>query len=127
MSESRILIIDDEESVVRSIKRLFHAQKEWTVDAITDASLIDAKLKEFDPDLVIVDVMMPGVDGFEVVRRLRKKSDTTHIKIVALSGNYPEDGKEMLLSMGVVDCVDKPYNSQDFIRLTKDVLRGYIQ
>jgi len=123
---SRILVIDDEESVVKSIKRLFHAQREWEVDAITDASLIDEKLRSIEPDLIILDVMMPGVDGFEVVRRIRKNPHTSHIRIITLSGNYPEDGKDILQSMGVIQCIDKPFVSDDFIRLVKDVLRGYV-
>jgi DNA-binding response OmpR family regulator len=123
---SRILVVDDEESVVKSIKRLFHSQRDWEVDAITDASLIDNMLKSMEPDLIILDVMMPGVDGFEVVRRIRKNPYTSHIKVVTLSGNYPEDGRDILLSMGVIQCVDKPFVSDELVRLVKDVLRGYV-
>jgi CheY-like chemotaxis protein len=122
---SKILIIDDEEGVVKSLKRLFHSQKVWVTDTIMDASGIDQKLAAFNPDVVIVDVMMPGVDGFEVVRRMRLNPATSHIRIIALSGNYPEDGREMLQSMGVIHCVDKPYNPEDLIKMIKDVIMGY--
>jgi DNA-binding response OmpR family regulator len=124
--QKKILLIDDEESVVKSIKRLFHAEKDITVDAILNASELDGALQRVSYDLVLVDVMMPGVDGIEVVRRIQKYHGDKALTIITLSGNYPDDCKLLLESMGVYRCEDKPFDPEHFKAMIKDVLSGYL-
>jgi len=122
----KVLIIDDEESVVKSVVRLFHADKDISLDAIVDTAELEAVLTKTNYDLILVDVMMPGIDGFEVVRRIQKYHRDPDKKILALSGNYPADGKIILESMGVFKCIDKPFVAEDFRTLIKDILNGYL-
>ena len=122
----QVLVIDDEESIVKSIKRLFHGDKDVSIDALLNPAELEETLQRKTYDLVLVDVMMPGVDGIEVVRRIQKYHRDQDIRIVALSGNYPDDGKLLLESMGVFKCVDKPVEPEDFKKTIKDILNGYL-
>lgn len=122
----KILLIDDEESIINSIRRLLRTQTDCDIDSTTVADEVDKKLAEGNPELVIVDVMMPGIDGFEVVRRIKSNPESAHVKVISLSGNYPEGGKLILESMGVLKCLDKPFQPEEFVDTVNDILSGYI-
>lgn len=124
--EHTVMLIDDDENVVKSLQRLLKSQTDYNIVAITDPDELENKISNHHPDLIIVDVMMPGIDGFEIVRRLKMNPDTAHIKVITLSGNYPEDGQLILGSMGVIKCLDKPFDTEEFLKTLSDIVNGYI-
>lgn len=124
--EHTLMLIDDDVNVVKSLQRLLKSQTSYNIIAITNPEELESKISEAHPDLVIVDVMMPAIDGFEIVRRLKMNPDTAHIKVVCLSGNYPEDGQLLLESMGVLKCLDKPFDTEEFLQTIKDIVSGYV-
>lgn len=124
--EHTLLLIDDDINVIKSMERLLRAQTDYNVVSITDPDELESKINEIHPDLIIVDVMMPGIDGFEIVRRLKMNPAMSHIKVVTISGNYPEDGRIILESMGVIKCLDKPFDTESFLLTLKNVISGYI-
>lgn len=122
----KILLVDDEESIIKSLIRVLNSIDNCEIMYTTDPDMVETLIKEHNPDLIIADVMMPGADGFEVVRRIKTNPSTQQVKIMSLSGNYPEGGKIMLESMGVIRCFDKPYNPEEFMQAVKDIISGYI-
>lgn len=125
--EHTVFLIDDDPNVVKSLQRLLRAQTDYNVIALSNTDELEDNISQHHPDLIIVDVMMPGVDGFEIVRRVKMNPDTSHIKVIALSGNYPEDGKLILESMGVIKCLDKPFETDEFLTDIKDIISGYVK
>lgn len=120
------MLIDDDLNIVKSLQRLLKSQTDYDVIALTDPEEMQAKIDELHPDLIIVDVMMPRIDGLEIVRQVKMNPATAHIKIITLSGNYPEDGQLILESMGVLKCMDKPFDTEEFIKTINDIVSGYI-
>ena len=82
---------------------------------------VEMAIKE-KPDLVLADVIMPGIDGFEVCRRLRKNPLTTHIPIISTTAAGMDDVEHQCITAGADDCVRKPYDSADLLMKIKRLL-----
>jgi DNA-binding NarL/FixJ family response regulator len=102
----RILIADDNQFVRRGIAQLLAQQDGWEVcgEASTSAEAI-AMTREFHPDLVLLDVSMPGANGLETARMLKQQSPQT--KIIIVTQHDPKHMRPLSLEMGASGCVDK--------------------
>lgn len=115
----RILIVDDEPGVVRAVKVALEANGFKTLTALRGneaLKIIDEEL----PDLMILDIIMPETDGFEVCRRVRQFSD---IPIIMLSARQSEEDKVQCLNLGSDDYISKPFSVPELIARVKAVLR----
>ncbi|MBC8067398.1 MAG: response regulator [Deltaproteobacteria bacterium] len=105
----RILVVDDEPVVldlVRDVvKELNH---KFDVEVAKDAFDAGRLVVAFRPQLIFLDLMMPGVDGFEVCNRLKKDPATTNTEIIAITGYYTEANTERILGAGASACLRKP-------------------
>lgn len=105
----RILVVDDEPVVldlVRDVvKELDH---KFEVEVAKDAFDAGRLVVSFRPQLIFLDLMMPGVDGFEVCSRLKKDAATTNTEIIAITGYYTEANMDRILSAGAAACLKKP-------------------
>ncbi len=79
---------------------------------------------EFKPDLVILDLYMPGMDGFEVCERIKKNSDTSHIKIMALTGFDTPENRDLIMKAGADGYMAKPVEKDELIQNIEDILNG---
>jgi two-component system alkaline phosphatase synthesis response regulator PhoP len=78
---------------------------------------------EARPDLVILDLTLPGLDGFEVCRRIRGQPETARLPILVLSGRAEEVDKVVMLELGADDYVTKPFNTKELVARVKTLLR----
>ncbi len=105
----RILVVDDEPVVldlVRDVvKELDH---KFEVEVAKDAFDAGRLVISFRPQLIFLDLMMPGVDGFEVCTRLKKDAATTNTEVIAITGYYTEANMDRILSAGAAACLKKP-------------------
>ena len=122
MAKCRILIIDDEKDLLDLIG--YTLQKEgFTANVAFDGETgLASALKEV-PDLVIVDLMLPGIDGLEVCRRLRANNRTCHIPIIMLTAKTAETDRIVGLELGADDYVTKPFSPRELAARIKAVLR----
>ncbi|MFZ5650084.1 MAG: response regulator transcription factor [Bacillota bacterium] len=117
-----ILVVDDESSILELIK--YNLQKEnYTVlsasDGITGLTMAQVHL----PDLIILDIMLPGKDGFEVCRSLKADARTSPIPVIMLSAKDTEIDKVLGLEMGAYDYVTKPFSPRELVARVKANLR----
>jgi two-component system alkaline phosphatase synthesis response regulator PhoP len=114
MKKSRILVVDDEPDLVELVRH--HLVREH-YDVVTagdgETGLAEARRKV--PDLVVLDLMLPGIDGLEVCRRLRQDPRTEHIPIVMLTAKGEESDAVIGLSQGADDYVRKPFGVKELI------------
>lgn len=105
----RILVVDDEPVVldlVRDVvKDLSH---KFDVEVARDAFDAGRLVATFRPQLIFLDLMMPGVDGFEVCKRLKADASTANSEVIAVTGYYTEANMERILAAGAVACLKKP-------------------
>src|SRR5215831_6996349 len=112
----RVLVVDDDPLVCRSIADLIrrHAPQ---VEVAIARSGFDAgvKAESFRPHALVLDLMMPGIDGFEVCRKLRKRPTLSHIRIIAITGLPTAENVERVLAAGADVCLPKPLDSDRLV------------
>jgi two-component system, OmpR family, alkaline phosphatase synthesis response regulator PhoP len=122
MARGRILVIDDEKDLTELVR--YNLEKEgFTVRSALDGeSGLSLATKE-PPDLVVVDLMLPGIDGLDVCRALRSDKRTTRIPIIMLTAKSAESDRILGLELGADDYVTKPFSPRELVARIKAVLR----
>ena len=115
----RILVVDDDPEIVSFVRRGL-AYEGYTVDTAADGREALAKARDVAPDLVVLDIMMPGTDGFEVARRLREGSD---IPIIMLTAKGTVADKVTGLDSGADDYLVKPFAFDELLARVRALLR----
>ncbi len=118
----RVLIVDDEPDIVELVR--FHIEKEGLecLEA-AEGELALRLAREKKPDLLILDLMLPGIDGLEICRMLRKDSTTAHMAIIMLTAKAEEVDRIVGLEMGADDYIVKPFSPRELVARVKAVLR----
>jgi len=119
MKKTRVLVVDDELSIIKFLRATLEARGYEVLTAINGVEALQ-KLGMELPDLVILDIMMPEMDGFEVCRRLREWSQ---IPIIMLSARSDEKDKVKCLSIGADDYLTKPFGIEELVARVNAVLR----
>ncbi|MBF0201574.1 MAG: response regulator [Desulfamplus sp.] len=119
---AKILVVDDNELVVKGIEKLF-LENNFEVETARDGFEAGVKAKQFNPDLIILDLMMPNMDGFEACRFIKNNDSTSHIKILILTGHASKENEEEILDAGADDLMEKPVDNEELIYKTEDLLR----
>src|SRR5689334_20286740 len=119
MSKLRILVIEDEKDLVRLLK--YNLEKEgYAALTATDGETGLALARKERPDLIVLDLMLPKMDGMEVCRSLRKESQ---IPIVMLTAKKEEIDRILGLELGADDYVVKPFSVRELLARIKTILR----
>jgi len=124
MTPVRILIVDDEPPIRRFLRTALSAQ-DYRVDEAADGESALEFLKRNPVDLVVLDLGLPGMDGLEVVRRLRGQGSAT--PVVILSSRDDEVGKVAALDLGADDYVSKPFGMEELSARIRAALRHRLQ
>ena len=116
-----VLIAEDEETIVESLAFLMEKEGFDVRIATNGQSAIDMISQEI-PDMILLDVMMPGRDGFDVARTIRASAQTKHIPILMLTARTREIDRRKGLELGVDDFVTKPFSTRDVVARIKALL-----
>ena len=117
----RVLIVDDEPNIVLSLEFLLR-QQGYEVSVAGDGEAALATAEEQRPDLVVLDVMLPGLDGFEVCRRLREQPELTGLKILLLTARGREVERIRGLEEGADAYVRKPFSTRQLMKTVAELL-----
>lgn len=122
MFKKKILIVDDTELMVKLTTDILEAADYEVVSATNGAECLQ-KVKEEKPDLVLLDVVMPGMDGFEVCKALRADESNNLMPIIMLTSQDNEDDKLSGLELGADDYITKPFNYRELLSRVRNTLR----
>lgn len=118
----KIMIVDDENSLLELVSALMEQEGYEVITAISGQECLE-KLKTVKPDLILLDMMMPGMSGREVCEKIRGDPKTKGLKIAFLTvAKFSETGKETLTEMKVLDYITKPFENDDLARRVKKML-----
>ena len=120
MAGELILVVDDEPSIVQ-LAQMYLEKEGFRVEAVGDGSDALAAAREKKPALIVLDVMLPGMDGFEVCRQLRLDGDP--VPIVMLTARDEDIDKIVGLEIGADDYMTKPFNPRELVARVKAMLR----
>ncbi|MGH2554581.1 MAG: response regulator [Actinomycetota bacterium] len=123
LAQARVLIVDDEESNLRLLERLLDRAGYGNVVGTTDSRQVAPLFGEFAPDLVILDLIMPHMDGFEVMEALSKEvPDGAYLPILVLTADASAESKRRALSMGARDFLTKPFDHDEALLRIRNLL-----
>jgi two-component system cell cycle response regulator DivK len=117
----RILVVDDQEDL-RGVLRDLLAGSGYTVIEAADGEVGVAKAKSDHPDLILMDIQMPVIDGYEATRRIKVDPDLNPIPIVAVSSFAMKGDEEKARAAGCDHYVTKPYSPMQLLRLIRGLL-----
>ena len=122
MAECRVLVIDDEKDLLELVR--YNLEKEgYKIRTAEDGEAgLAAAVREL-PDIVIVDLMLPGIDGLDVCRRLRADQRTARVPVIMLTAKSAETDRVVGLEIGADDYVTKPFSPRELAARIKAVLR----
>ncbi|MBI4395056.1 MAG: response regulator [Candidatus Omnitrophica bacterium] len=116
----RIMIIDDEVDLVKTVQLRLESNGYEVSSSVGERSVQDAV--SFKPDLILLDVIMPGMDGFAIIRELKRNPDTSKVPVVIFSGKPKAAMIELFGPEGVAGYVAKPYDPKDLFEQIKKIL-----
>ncbi|MBR1670592.1 MAG: response regulator transcription factor [Butyrivibrio sp.] len=121
VSKQKILIVDDDNNIAELIS-LYLVKECFETRICNDGETAISTFDSFKPNLVLLDLMLPGIDGYQVCREIRMKSQTP---IIMLSAKGEVFDKVLGLEMGADDYMEKPFDSKELVARVKAVLRRY--
>jgi len=119
MAGELILLVDDEANIV-DLARLYLERDGYRIEAAYDGAAALQAVEKLDPALVVLDIMLPEMDGFEVCRRVRAESD---VPIIMLTARDEDIDKIVGLELGADDYLTKPFNPRELVARVKAILR----
>ena len=119
MSVEKVMVADDDQNICELL-RLYLEKEQYTVVIANDGNEAIAKFNSENPALILLDIMMPGLDGWQVCREIRKKSNVPIIMITAKGETFD---KVLGLELGADDYVVKPFDAKEIVARIKAVLR----
>lgn len=120
--KEKILIVDDEKDIVKMLDYNLKKEGFRTISAYDGEDALDLAVREH-PDLIILDLMLPGLDGLEVCKSLKKADKTAPIPIIMLTAKTKEVDKIVGLELGADDYMTKPFSPRELVARVKAVLR----
>ena len=121
LARQKILIVDDDSNIAELIS-LYLMKECYETKIVGDGEEALAAVGSFEPDLILLDLMLPGMDGYQVCREVRSSKD---IPIIMLSAKGEIFDKVLGLEMGADDYMEKPFDSKELVARVKAVLRRY--
>jgi two-component system, OmpR family, alkaline phosphatase synthesis response regulator PhoP len=120
--QSRVLVVEDERDVAELIRYNLSKEGYDVVVAPTGADALK-QARDVHPDLVLLDIMVPQLNGWEVCRRLKQEADTKNIPVIMVTGRVEEGDKVLGFEMGADDYVTKPFSPRELLARIRAVAR----
>ncbi len=113
---TRILIVDDNDLLVRFLTEMLGLHGAQTASA-ADGFEAGVKLHRFNPDIVLLDLMMPGLDGFAVCRQVKGEAETRATRVIAMTGFHTPEHVERIVAAGAECCLPKPLDEANLLEI----------
>lgn len=120
-NKQKILIVDDDNNIAELIS-LYFTKECYETMIVGDGESVMPAVESFEPNLILLDIMLPGIDGYQVCREIRAKYS---VPIIMLSAKGEVFDKVLGLELGADDYIEKPFDSKELVARAKAVLRRY--
>ena len=120
----KILFVDDEKAILDSLKRILHEKNQiWDMAFAINAAKALKLLEQSAYDVAVLDIKMPGENGFELLSKIKSNPRTKDVEVIVLTGQTEENLKREALDLGATDLINKPVQKEDLIARLNSVLR----
>ncbi|MCC7447569.1 MAG: response regulator [Anaerolineae bacterium] len=121
MSAKRVLYIEDNFQNKRLVKKILNAKGYEVLEADDGLKGVDMVAQE-KPDLILMDINIPGIDGMEATARIKRQPDLKHIPIIALTANAMRGDREKIMAAGCDDYMQKPINNAKLVETVQNYI-----
>jgi len=121
-THKKVLIVDDDRGMVHCLQRALMIENKYIIEVAFDGFQAGKKFSEFKPDFIILDICMPGVDGYQVCAHIRGDLNNTRVKILAISGISTTGEIKKIMDLGADDYLQKPFSNETLQQKIKDML-----
>ncbi|MBT2774376.1 response regulator [Halomonas sp. ISL-60] len=118
---AKVLVVDDEPNIVLSLEFLME-QAGFEVVTAEDGEQALARVNDSHPDLLLLDISLPGISGFDVLERLRGEAATAQLPIIMLTAHGRDVEREKGMALGADDYITKPFSTQSLVEKVKALL-----
>src|SRR5437763_14956491 len=119
VSAQKVLVVDDEDHILE-LARLYLSREGYQIETVADGAQALARFGQVKPDLVVLDIMLPNVDGLTICREIRK---TSQVPIIMLTARDEVTDKVVGLELGADDYLTKPFHPQELVARAKALVR----
>ncbi|MEJ6398488.1 response regulator transcription factor [Yoonia sp. 208BN28-4] len=119
----RVLLIEDEPNIIEAISFIL-SRDGWTVHIHEDGATAMDKVRATPPDMIILDVMLPGRSGFDILRDVRAEPDMTDLPVMMLTARGQTKDRELAERLGATRYVTKPFSNTDIRDQVRDLIEG---
>lgn len=120
MVQKRVLVIEDEPNISEAI-RFILTRNGWQVDVEADGFAAMARLRSAPPDALILDLMLPDMDGFEILRNLRAEAPTRDLPVLMLTAKGQVADRDLAAKLGVTRFMTKPFANAEVVSALHDM------
>ncbi len=121
ISDMKILIVDDELNTLYLMSKIL--EDKFIIDTATKGSEVFDKLKSFKPDLILLDVMMPDMSGFEVCKLIKSKEEYVDLPIIIITAKTEDEDLAYGMSVGAIDYIRKPFGELELIARVENIIK----
>jgi CheY-like chemotaxis protein len=122
MPKKTVMVVDDGENLLILVKAVLESEG-FNVITVGSGKECLEKLKKDKPDLILMDMMMPGMSGRETTEKIRANPKTKNLKVAFLTvARFSETGKSVLKEMNVIDYITKPFDNKEFVKRIKNIV-----
>lgn len=122
----RVLIVDDEPAVTQLVRRAIESRHpEYEVTEAHDGFTAGTVVATLKPDVVVLDLRMPGMDGYEVCRLIKSQEVTRHAEVVAMTAYPSPEGEQRILSCGARICMTKPLDIAELMKHVEECVKAH--
>lgn len=121
IQNARVLVVDDEPEIT-DIVQAFLAEAGYVVEVENSPSAAVVKAREFRPDVVLLDIMMPGVDGYDICQQIKSQPDLGHVPVIFLTGKDRADDMGRSFKVGGDMFIKKPFSCERLLEIVNIVV-----
>lgn len=118
-----VLIAEDEPGIMESLDFIFK-RAGWSIHAVTDGDAVLASIKSTSPKVVVLDIMLPKISGFEVLQQIRSDEQTRHVPVLILTAKGQQQDKRTAEELGADAFVTKPYANAEVVDTVRALMEG---
>lgn len=116
----RVMIVEDEPNIVESLSFVF-SREGWQVAAALDGETAFERLLSEPPDVLVLDVMLPPLNGFEVLKRLRNEPSLKHLPVLVLTAKGQEKDRHTAMRLGADAFITKPFSNRHIVQQVREL------
>ncbi|MFN3882067.1 MAG: response regulator transcription factor [Nitrincola lacisaponensis] len=119
---TKVLVVDDEPNILLSLEFLME-QAGFSVTTAEDGETALQRINDTEPDLVLLDISLPGISGFDVLEQLRQDARFTRLPVIMLTAHGREVEREKGMALGADDYITKPFSTQTLVQKVRTLLQ----